>query len=78
MRRRMADDITQLLKLINEARCTIDSSGKKHKCWLPDGKRFVIVSKTPSNQNFVNRVRADFRRFGIELGGGRGHKRSSR
>lgn len=38
------------------------------------GERFVTVSKTPSNQNFVNRVRADFRRLGIELGNEQGKK----
>jgi hypothetical protein len=70
----MADDVKQLLRLIRQAGCTIESGGKKHKCWLPGGKRFVTVSKTPSNQNFVHRVRADFRRLGIELGNEQGKK----
>jgi hypothetical protein len=63
-----SSDHRKLLQECRERGCRVErvKSGY-YKIWLPDGRRFVRVSATPSSQNWLNRVRADFRRLCLDL-----------
>jgi hypothetical protein len=59
-------DVAKILKKAEQQGWRVEDVGRRFKCYSPDGRTLVTVSKTPSSQNAVRAIVNDLKKGGFD------------